>query len=79
MQLGASGSDRPLMRGPTGWHRAAMFHTWALDKRRIRGGAGGEKGSTQMLRISWGFFKEISRQNGGHTWLVQFGTANAHD
>lgn len=82
MQLGASGSHSPLIQGPTGWHRAAtppsLFYVWALDKRRLRGGVGGVKGGSQMLRMS---FKEIRdlKANGGHTWLVQFGSANAHD
>lgn len=65
MQLGASGSDSPLIQGPTGWHRAAtppsLFYVWALDKRRLRGGEGGVKGSS---RTSFFFFfkREISRQ-----------------
>lgn len=48
MQLGASGSDSPLIQGPAGWHRAAtppsLFYVWALDKRRLRGGGGWCKG-----------------------------------
>ena len=56
MQLGASGSDSPLIQGPTGWHCAAtppsLFYVWALDKRRLRGGVGGVKGGSQMLRMS---------------------------
>lgn len=57
MQLGASGSDGPLIQGPTGWHRAvtppSLLYVWALDKRRLRGGVGGLKGGAQMLRTSF--------------------------
>lgn len=69
MQLGASGSDSPLIQGPTGWHRAAtppsLFYVWALDKRRLRGGVGGVKRGSRMLRMSLKKKKkkeEISRQ-----------------
>ncbi len=85
MQLGASGSDSPLIQGPAGWHCAAtppsLFYVWALDKRRLRGGVGGVKGDSQMLRMSFFFFfkKRDLKANGGHTWPVQFGTASAHD
>ena len=65
MQLGASGSDSPLIQGPTGWHRAAtppsLCYVWALDKRRLRGGVGGVKGASQMLPMSLKK-QEISRQ-----------------
>lgn len=57
MQLGASGSDSPLIQGPAGWHRAAtppsLFPVRALDKRRLRGGVGGVKGGSQLLRMSF--------------------------
>lgn len=57
MQLGASGSDSPLIQGATGWHRAvtppSLFYVWAPDKRRLRGGVGGVKGGSQMLKMSF--------------------------
>lgn len=57
MQLGASGSDRPLIQGPTGWHRAvtppSLFYVWALNKQRLWGGVGGLKGGSQILRMSF--------------------------
>lgn len=82
MQPGASGRDSPLIQGPAGWHRAAtlpsLFCAWAPDKGRLKGGLGGVKGSSETSNE---FFlkRRDFKANGGHTWLVQFGTADAHD
>lgn len=69
MQLGASGSDSPLIQGPTGWHRAAtppsLLYVWALDKRRLRGGVGGVKGGSQMLRMSFFFVFFLKERSQG--------------
>lgn len=67
MQLGACGSNSPLIQGPAGWHRAAtppsLFYVWALDKRRLRGGVCGVKGQGRLSKASNEFKKyEISRQ-----------------
>lgn len=83
MQLGASGSDSPLIQGPAGWHGAAtppsLFYVWTQDKRRLRGwGVAGVKGGSRMLQMSLKKKRDF-KANGGHTCLVQFGTANAHD
>lgn len=81
MQLGASGRDSPLIQRP-GWHHAAtppyVFYVWTLDKGRLRGEVGGVKGVFQMLQMSKKKKRDF-KANGGHTWLVQFGTADAHD
>lgn len=67
MQLGACGSNSPLIQGPAGWHHAAtppsLFYVWALDKRRLRGGVGGVKGQGRLSNASNEFKKyKISRQ-----------------
>lgn len=87
----AAGCIWPLAQGPTGWHHAAAAvdrpHrsascVWAPDKRRPRRAVGGVEGGSHVLRMSLGKKgkkRSDFKANGSHTWLVQFGTANAHD
>lgn len=81
MQLGASGSDSPLIQGPTGWHRAvtppSLLYVWALDE-KTSGRGRWSKGRRANASNEFQKLRDF-KANGGHTWLVQFGTANAHD
>lgn len=82
MQLGASGSDSPLIQGPTARHRAvtpaSLFCVRTRQEKTL--GSGGRWSKGRLRNASKEFQKRRDfKANGGHTWLVQFGTTNAHD
>lgn len=81
MQLGASGSDSPLIQGPTGWHPAVTPPSlFCMGTRQEKALGRGRWSKGRRANASNEFQKlRDFKANGGHTWLVQFGTASAHD